>query len=117
MNTLIVQAPDPQMTLFSGRIKVYEDAFAGYLRAAGRWMSAREYLVRHDVAPTESNRRWLRGLAEKSADVISGQRGYCHVECATVEELNHASAWLISQGRKMMLRGLRIRRVAHGRIA
>jgi hypothetical protein len=58
--------------------------------------------------------RQVRALAEGSAGwIISGQRGYKHVRCATAEELQHAAAWLESQAQKMSARACAIRRRAH----
>jgi hypothetical protein len=82
----------------------------GLLEGAKCWMSAK------DICLTTQGRvldREVRELASASAHVISGQKGYKHVKHATAEEVNHAANWLISQGRKMIQRGVRIRRSAH----
>jgi len=62
-------------------------------------------------------RRELTDLADASeGQVISGNKGYCLLRNATVEEVEHASARLISQGRKMVSRGIRqLRRLRSGK--
>jgi hypothetical protein len=87
-------------------VKWLEDLLEG----AKCWMSAK------DICLTTFGKvldREVRELASASGNVISGQRGYKHVRHATAEEINHAANWLISQGRKMIQRGVRIRRAAH----
>ena len=73
--------------------------------ADGRWYQARELktLLR-------TNDRRLRQLAEFSlGQIVSGQLGYRLTRCASVDEIDHAEAWLISQGRKMIDRAREIR--------
>lgn len=58
--------------------------------------------------------RQLRAAAAASGDfVLSGQRGYCLITEATAAEVQHASGWLISQGKKMIARGVGQRALAH----
>lgn len=45
-----------------------------------------------------------------------GSPGYILVENATVEEIKHYSESNISQGKKMLRKGLRLKRYAHKRI-
>jgi hypothetical protein len=72
-------------------------ATARELRAAGGWSD-----------------RELRALAHASAGrVISGQRGYCLIEEATVEEARHAAAWLRHQAEAMLRRSAEIERALH----
>ena len=83
------------------------------LLGAHCWMSAR------DIEATTGGRvddRDARKLASCSEVIISGNKGYKHADHATPEELAHSSNRLISQGREMIKRGLRIRRYAHRRI-
>ncbi|MBK8255601.1 MAG: hypothetical protein IPK82_23425 [Polyangiaceae bacterium] len=83
------------------------------LQGAHCWLTAK------DIAQTSMGRvgdRDLRALASASAWIISGQKGYKHVAHATTEEITHASNWLVSQGKLMIKRGLRIKRNAHRRI-
>jgi hypothetical protein len=56
-------------------------------------------------------------MAESSAgEIISGQKGYKLSAEATIDEIDHAANWLISQGKKMLKRGIAIRRKAHQKI-
>lgn len=58
--------------------------------------------------------RALRDLAESSDGlIISGNQGYCLLENATVEEIRNSANRLISQGRKMARRGIRMLRRCH----
>ena len=80
------------------------------LRGAGTWMSARDITLSTRGVVGD---RAVRALASGSPWIISGQKGYKHLEHATAEEIAHASNWLISQGKVMIRRGLRIRRNSH----
>jgi hypothetical protein len=83
------------------------------LLGAQCWMTAA------DIAQSAMGRvgdRDIRALASASEWIISGQKGYKHIEHASPEENAHASDWLISQGKCMIKRGCRIRRNAHRRI-
>lgn len=82
------------------------------LRERPAWLSAR------DLAKlTGWSDRQIRQLANASDGwIISGQAGYKHVLNATQEEVHHSSAWLISQGKQMIRRGLDQRRRAHSLI-
>jgi hypothetical protein len=78
------------------------------------WMTAADILRSLGRPDTETDRRWVRKMAEDSGgDIISGQRGYRHTNTATIDEKCHAGNWLISQGNKMRERGLTILRAAH----
>lgn len=83
------------------------------LRGTACWMSAR------DLGLSTLGRvgdRDLRALASASDWIISGQKGYKHLEHATPEEIDHAAHWLESQAKKMSDRAGKIRRNAHRRI-
>lgn len=83
------------------------------LRGASCWLTAK------DISLTTMGRvgdRDLRALASASEWIISGQKGYKHLEHATGEEIAHASNWLVSQGKVMIQRGIRIKRNAHRRL-
>lgn len=83
------------------------------LRGAGCWLTAKDInLSTHGKAPE----RTLRDLASTTDQIISGQKGYKHIEHATAEEIDHAKNWLISQGKKMIKRGIAIGRAGHRRI-
>ena len=83
------------------------------LRGQGHWMTALEILKLIDRIPTDNERRWLRELASASEWILSGQKGYLHIEHSTVEEINHAASWLESQAKKMSDRACRLRRNGH----
>lgn len=86
-----------------------------YLRAHGQWMKAAELVA---LTGDRLDDRALRALAEASAGaVLSGCRGYRHISSATAEEIARAADRLISQGRKMIGRGVAIRRRAHQMVA
>ena len=62
--------------------------------------------------------RTLRAIASASAGrIISGQRGYCLIESATVEDARHAAAWLRHQAAEMNARAADIERAMHRRAA
>jgi hypothetical protein len=104
----------PQLGLFNHRPEDANVQWLERLLSGGKcWLSAK------DIALTTGGRvgdRDIRALASASPLIISGQKGYKHIEHATPEETAHASNWLISQGKLMIQRGLRLRRAAHGRI-
>ena len=74
------------------------------------WMTAKDIILTVNGAVLD---RDVRELASASPKIISGQKGYKHVEYSTPEEIKHCSNWLISQGKKMIKRGIGIRRHAH----
>ena len=85
----------------------------GYLKEARDWMRAAQLVVLINKPDNDDSRRWLRALAQASDWVISGQKGYKHLEHATAEEVNHFINWMESQGKKMISRAERMRRNAH----
>jgi hypothetical protein len=105
---------DPQLGLFEQRPgDVNVRWLDELLQGAKTWMTAK------DIALTSGGRvcdRDIRALASASEWIISGQKGYKHLEHATAEENAHAANWLISQGKLMIQRGCRIRKNAHRRI-
>lgn len=88
--------------------------FENYLKEHRDWMTAREILTIAGKADGDESRRWVRALAQESAWVISGQKGYKHLQGATAEEVNRFVNWMESQGKKMIGRAERMRRNAHG---
>lgn len=75
------------------------------LDAPEPWQTAASVGCRLNVGITESAKRIVRELASQSGGrIISGQRGYCHVTRATVEEVEHSSAQLTSQAQEMLIR-------------
>lgn len=100
-----------ELSLFDWRERM-ENPLVSTLRGRG-WTSAKML-----SALMGADERTIRQLAELSkAEVISGQRGYKLLCEGTVDEINHASAWLISQGKKMIRRGIEIQRRGHERLA
>jgi len=86
-------------------------ALVARLNGAG-WQTARQ--LRADGY----NDRTLRAIASASAGrIISGQRGYCLIEAATVEDARHAAAWLRHQAAEMNARAADIERAMHRRAA
>ena len=86
-------------------------ALSDLLRGSG-WQTAKQ-LARHGF-----NDRALRAIASASkGQIISGQKGYALISEATVEEANHAAAWLEHQAKAMTERAYEIRRAMHRRVA
>ena len=82
-----------------------------YLQEHREWMTAKQILV---VAGKEGrDERWVRALAQESAWVISGQKGYKHLDHATGEDVCRFVEWMESQAKKMIGRAERMRRNAH----
>lgn len=62
------------------------------------------------------NERTLRAIAAASnGQIISGQHGYALTSQASVEDVNHAAAWLQHQGELMIARARDIRQAMHTR--
>ena len=81
------------------------------------WMTAANILARLRMPEPiwyQATPRSLREWAEQSdGRIISGNRGYRLIEHATPEERKHAANRLLSQGRKMTNRAIRILRRTH----
>lgn len=78
------------------------------------WLTAAQLLVKLGAAPSESNKRKLRDVANSSqGKIISGQKGYKHIKHATNEEVHHAACWLEHQAKEMGERAASIRRMYH----
>jgi hypothetical protein len=87
------------------------DRLLEYLAARPEWIPAKQLLA--DLGFSD---RKVRQLAEQSeARIISypGSPGYRHFHHCTTDELAHAADAHISQGRRQIARGLRIRKRAH----
>jgi hypothetical protein len=82
------------------------DAVCAFLQGKG-WIRAAQIEQEIDI-----DDRRMRVLAEKSEGrILSGQKGYRFYDEATpLEEASHAANWLISQGKKMIRRGITVRR-------
>ena len=98
---------DPQLGLFDAKPG---DANVVWLetllKGAGCWMTAKDIML---SCGFKLHDRDVRELASASGWIVSGQRGYRHMEHATVEEVDRSAAWLISQGKKMIKRGVLLR--------
>jgi hypothetical protein len=88
-----------------------ENPLVSALRGQG-WVTAKRLSFHLGTGDRE-----LRAMAEASrGEIISGQKGYKLSAEATLDEIDHAANWLISQGKKMLERGIEIRRKAHQQI-
>jgi hypothetical protein len=83
------------------------------LKGHGAWMTRRDIQLTTKGLVDD---RDIRALASASEWIISGQKGYKHIEHASPEESAHAANWLESQAKKMSERACTIRRNAHRRI-
>lgn len=88
----------------------------GELHAVRGWLFAGELCLRCGIPVTEDNKRRFRRLASESALIISGQKGYIHVEWAKAEEIDHCCNALLSQAKELTARALRLRKTAHALI-
>jgi hypothetical protein len=94
------------------------------LAGAKCWMTASDIMLTVGCLPRGDsgalrgrlNDRDVRALASETTRIISGQKGYKHIENATPEEIAHSANRLISQGKWMIRRGIGQRKAAHQRI-
>ena len=86
------------------------------LRNRAGWLLASDILRHMGREDTEDQKRIIRALASASPWIITGQRGYKHLEHATVEESAHAVNNLVSQGKKLITRAMVLKRNAHRRL-
>jgi hypothetical protein len=107
--------PPAQLDLFAPRPAPAPpsdiERLLAYLTTHSGWVPAKQLLA--DLGFSD---RKVRQLAEQSdALVVSwpGSPGYRHFSHCTAEELAHAADAHISQGRRQIGRGLRIRKRAH----
>jgi hypothetical protein len=91
--------------------------FEKLLQGGQVWMTAEDILLSLQRPADEKNKRKLRELANKSHWIISGQKGYRHVEHCTIEEINRCANTLESQAFEMSQRAGRLRRAAHRKIS
>lgn len=84
-----------------------------HLRTCADWKTAKALHI-----TTGWDERQVRMYAEASDGyIISGQKGYKHIDHATAEEIHHTTAWMESQAKKMAERAQTIRRRAHQQIS
>ena len=79
------------------------------------WQTAAEILQSIGKPATDDNKRWLRDVASRAEYVLSGpgSPGYRHIRHCQIEEVDHYRNSLISQGKGMIKRGIKISRAAH----
>lgn len=105
--------PQLALPLASAPVNTDVEWLEHLLQGTPGWRTAAE-LVRASLERLDD--RAVRSLASASEWIISGQKGYKHLEHATPEEIDHATHWLESQAKKMSDRAGKIRRNAHRRI-
>lgn len=78
-------------------------------------LRGRDWRTARDLgALAEKDRRKLRQIAEASEGrIISGQQGYKLAGEATPEEIGGFYRWMVSQGKRMIRRAIRARRIWH----
>jgi hypothetical protein len=65
-----------------------------------RWTTAVQIGILLGWGESENTRRKIRAIAEVNRHkILSGQRGYCLLEYATREEIQHAVNWFAAQRR------------------
>lgn len=91
------------------------DRMADRVPALIQALSGRGWVKGRDLSRLlDCDDRTIRAIANASdGRIISGQQGYCLVECASVAEANHAAAWLEHQAAAMKRRAYAIRRAMH----
>lgn len=108
---------DPQLGLFNVKPATATVSWLErFLLERLGWHTAADILAGARRPADDNGKRQIRQAAAESRWVISGQRGYKHLNHATAEEIDHAANWLRSQGEEMIARSVAIRRTAHGRI-
>lgn len=101
---LSFESPAPRVTSAEVAVLIAVLSGQGWVTAKQLWASWTD--------------RQLRALASASEGrIVSGQRGYALIEAVTVEEANHAAAWLRHQGTKMIQRAYEIEQAMHRRTA
>lgn len=73
--------------------------------SAEPWVFASLISYRLQLGIGEGGKRIVRELASQSkGKIISGQKGYCHTDRASVEEVRHSAARLFSQAEEERFR-------------
>jgi hypothetical protein len=106
---------DPQLDLFEAGAGDQKNVawLETLLRERKIWMTAAQILQLVAREESDSQKRYLRHIAQASEWIISGQKGYKHLEHATAEEINHFANWMESQATEMTRRAEAVRRNAH----
>jgi hypothetical protein len=101
------EAIQRQLNLFTA---ARAEQVADVLAKSPVWLSASEILNLIGLPNTETNRRHIRHCAEAFGDeIISGQKGYCHIDNASEEDVKRFCNWMTSQADKMTTRATRTR--------
>jgi hypothetical protein len=79
------------------------------LSASGTWLTARE--ITEQLGWSDRKTRDL--ASHSSGQIISGNSGYKHTRHATPEELGEFYGRMVSQGKQMIQRAIRAKRVHH----
>ena len=79
----------------------------------GRWVTAKELCKLWELPDTPAQRRIFRKEAELDIEIISSDKGYALFSQCTPEEIQHSANRLLSQGKKMMHRGIAMLRHYH----
>ena len=109
--TITYQAPAGSLTgaVHAVLVQWLEDL----LRSRPMWVTAAQILQLLGKLDTDSGKRQLRLLSNASEWIISGQKGYKHLDHATAEEISHFANWMESQAKQMIQRAESVRRNAH----
>ena len=87
------------------------------LKSQGDWLTRKAISER-----TGWSDREIRMLAEAAVDerggvIVSWQKGLCHRDHVTCEDMTSAGDQFISQGKHMIKRGIGMKRLAHDKLA
>ena len=88
-----------------------------YILTGKGWMTAKCIWKEAWYCHKLWSKRHIRAIASNSqGQIISGQNGYRLTRESTIEEVQHASAWIRHQAAQMQTRALQIDRVYHRKI-
>lgn len=87
--------------------------FERLLQGAGCWMSASDILLSVSMPCNDDTKRWIKSLRAATTWIISGQKGYKHIEHATAEEIDHAANRLESMAKTLGEQAGALRSNAH----
>ena len=106
---------NPQLPLFAQPTADEENIrwLESYLSSHPGWHTGAMILAALGKDDTDQNKRGIRALAQASKWIISGQKGYKHLERATAEEINHFVNWMESQAGEMTRRAETVKKNAH----
>lgn len=108
--------PDPQLDLFSAKRPPDSSEVEWLVRTLTDrdWLTAEQLLKEFGLPATDSRKRRLRTLANRSKGRVgSGQCGYKLIAQMTATEYAHFNNWMASQESEMKLRRIEAARVWH----